>query len=253
MNSSLFLETDFINGKTEIKDVYFTAPYKIMSPFMEGSHMEVMLMSSSAGLLGGDSLTAEMNFGEQSDVTFVSQSYDKVFNTRDMRAEKNIHIYIGKDAKVKYMPYPVIPFANSNYISENIVHIHPGAKFFYSDIFTCGRTGMGERFLMKRFESRTKIFVGEQLDFADHTLISTKILKYDTLGMWSDYTHNGMAYIHTGSEDENEILIEKIRNKSENTGLLNGVSKTGKGFSLRTLGNSGEKIFEFYQTIANML
>ena len=51
MKSSLRLETDFSYGKTNIKDIYFEAPYKIMSPFVQGDCTEVMQMCASAGML----------------------------------------------------------------------------------------------------------------------------------------------------------------------------------------------------------
>lgn len=253
MESHLFLETNVIYEKTNIKDVYFTSPYKIMSPFMDGKHMDIMLMSSSAGLLGGDRFDAELKFGEHSDVTFASQSYDKVFNTRDKRAEKHIKMSVDAGARVKYMPYPVIPFANSNYINENIIHLNSEVTFFYCDIFTCGRTGMGEYFKMKQYQSKTKIYVGEKLDFADHTLINPEMMKYDTMGIWNTYTHNGMAYIYTGDSEKDNKLIDNIRNLSESRQLLVGVTRCQKGLVVRTLGNSGEIIFKFYQLIADKI
>lgn len=51
MKSSLRLETDFSYGKTNIKDIYFEAPYKIMSPFVQEDCTEVMQMCASAGML----------------------------------------------------------------------------------------------------------------------------------------------------------------------------------------------------------
>ena len=59
MKSSLRLETDFSYGKTNIKDIYFEAPYKIMSPFVQEDCTEVMQMCASAGMLSGDMFDLE--------------------------------------------------------------------------------------------------------------------------------------------------------------------------------------------------
>ena len=53
--STLSLDVDFKEEKTYLRDVSFTAPYKIMQPFpMEKGGIQVMLLSASAGIMEGD-------------------------------------------------------------------------------------------------------------------------------------------------------------------------------------------------------
>lgn len=114
---------------TEIEDAFYTSPYKVMHPFHNGKHSDIMMMAASAGLLGGDHFSLQLDFKEGCDVTFLSQSYEKVFNTDGKIASKDIVINVGADARVNYMPYPAIPFAGSNYQSNVRVQIHPSATF----------------------------------------------------------------------------------------------------------------------------
>lgn len=62
MNSRLYLETEVRDKKTYIKDVFFKAPYKIMSPFTDEKTggIQIMLMSASAGLLAGDTFESDL-------------------------------------------------------------------------------------------------------------------------------------------------------------------------------------------------
>lgn len=253
MESRLFLETDFSYGKTNIKDIYFTSPYKIMSPFTDGSHMEVMLMSSSAGLLGGDSFMQELVFGENSDVTFTSQSYEKVFHTKALQAVKRTSIKAGASSRVKYMPYPVIPFSNSNFYSETNIQLDKTSNFLYCDIFTCGRTGMGEFFEMQRYQSKTKIYVDGKLAFADHTLIDPKQFDYRTMGMWGSFTHNGLLYLYTADQNRETELVEHIRAEAAKEEFPSGVTRCRKGIVVRTLAMSGEKIYKLFQRAAELV
>lgn len=85
---------------------------------------------------------------------------------------------IKEGAKVKYFPYPVIPFQNSKYHADNEIMLSKDATLVYSDIFTCGRVGMGERFKMKSYRSKTKIYIEDQLVFADHTYICPQKFHY---------------------------------------------------------------------------
>ena len=56
------------NGRTQVEDMYFTAPYKIMRPLYNGGHTDLILMAASAGLFASDSIDAQYTFGDGSDV-----------------------------------------------------------------------------------------------------------------------------------------------------------------------------------------
>lgn len=253
MESRLFLETNVLHGRTNIKDIYFTSPYKIMSPFVDGSHIEVMQMSASAGLLSGDTFLLDLKVGDYSDMTYTSQSYEKVFRTKGKKAEKKVTIEVGANAKLKYMPYPVIPFAQSDFKGENTIWLKSSSDFLYCDIFTCGRTGMGEYFQMKQYESRTKIYVEKELVFADHTMLDPEKFQYQTMGMWQNFTHNGMLYIYLARQEKEEELIEEIRKIGTMEDGQTGVTKCQKGIVVRTLAMSGDSIYQMFQKIAELI
>lgn len=249
MESKLFLETVFSHGKTEIKDIYFTSPYKVMSPFVEGAHMELVQMSASAGMLSGDQFTLDMVFREHSDVTYLSQSYEKVFASKGEQTVKRMHMTVEEGARVCYMPYPMIPFAGSDFLGENQIHILKNASLLYCDIFSCGRVGMGEFFQMKCYRSRTKIWIENELVFADHTLLDPVHFCYQTMGMWDRYTHNGMLYFYVPNEKKEKQMVDWIRSQDQN-GLLAGCTKCRKGVAVRVLGTRGDEIYEFFREIA---
>lgn len=254
MESRLYLETAYQYGKTRIKDLYAEAPYKIMSPFYDEKHMEVMQMSASAGLLGGDHFFCELYFGEHSDVTYSSQSYEKVFDTKEKQAVKEVVIKAARGSKVKYMPKPVIPFQNSDFLGKNTIELAEDAVFLYSDIFTCGRTGMGEAFAMKGYRSRTVISVDHVPVFADHTLILPETFRYTSMGMWEKYTHNGMLYLHLAERKQELLLQEEIREMLPmGKDMQAGVTQCSQGIVLRVLGMSGEAIFLLFQKIADRI
>ena len=250
MESRLELVCNYEYGKTNIKNIYFTPPYKIMHPFMDGEKMEVILMSSSAGLLAGDRFECAISVEENADVTFLSQSYEKILDTKDDRAVKYLKINVDKNASLKYLPFPAIPYANSDYEAVNEIHLSGSSRFVYSDVFSCGRVGMGERYALKRFKSRTKVYVDGELGFADHTLISPREINYESIGMWGDYTHNGMLYIYLGDDGYPDELITQIKEIYEASHVFAGVTRCKRGILLRTLGNSGEELYQLNKKIA---
>ncbi len=250
MKSKLFLKIESDNDRTRISDMYFTPPYKIMSPFVKGKHIDIMQMCASAGLLGMDEVSMEILIGQDSDITYLSQSYEKVFDTKGKEVQKKLRMDIKEGAKVKYFPYPVIPFQNSKYHADNEIMLSKDATLVYSDIFTCGRVGMGERFKMKSYRSKTKIYIEDQLVFADHTYICPQKFHYQKMGMWREYTHNGFLYIYCPNEEKMHRILSKVQ-KMTTEHMIFGVTRCCEGIGIRVLGNQGDQIFQFFQKIAD--
>ena len=254
MKSCLRMETDFSYGKTNIKDVYFDAPYKIMSPFHQGEYTEIMQMCASAGMLSGDTFNLELQIGRRSQVKYTSQSYEKIFASKGEQTRKRTKICVEEQAKLCYMPHPMIPFAGSDFYAENEVRIHPKSQLIYCDIFNCGRVAMGEKFKMKRYCSKTRIYVGDVLALADHTLLQPDLFDYQSLGMWGEYTHNGLLYLYTGtpeSSDQDEKWVSCIRDMIPDA-IEAGCTRNQVGITLRALGKSGESIYGFFEKIATL-
>jgi len=249
MQSTLRIKTRLRNGITEIEDAFFTSPYKVMHPFHNGKHSDIMMMAASAGLLGGDRFSLQLEFGEDSDVSFLSQSYEKVFNADGKTTSKEISINVGPRATVCYTPFPAIPFAESNYQCNATVQIDPTATFLYADIFTCGRTGMGEYFAMEKFQSKSHFYVGDQLVFADHTLIDPKKFNYHGIGFWQGYTHNGMMFIYSPHQDFLDLFKKNVRDLFPTLQGIAGITKTQKGLVLRALSMRGETIWKFFESV----
>lgn len=260
MESTLHIETEVKYGKTLIKDMYFTAPYKIMSPFEQGRHIDIVVMSASAGMLSGDSFEGDYLFGRDSDVNYTSQSYEKVFCSVEKATTRKNHIIVEENARVVFLPYPVIPFAGSDYKSQTIIRLSEQSSFAYGDIFTCGRAGMGEVFKMKSYQSRTRIYVGNKLAFADYTKIVPELLDYKAMGMWEKYTHSGLLYLYCGKNDvgqEQECrnrqaeCMNGIRKVIEKKDFAAGVTACECGIVVRILAMSGDEIVQFFKKIAD--
>lgn len=251
MNSQLYVQTGVQYGHTCLEDIFFTAPYKVMHPFSHGSGIEIMVMMASAGLLGGDRLDTKYYLKSGSDVCIGTQGYEKVFNTEDSCAQKEITLVSEADTRVCFLPHPVIPFQGSDYRSAVHVQLCASSTFFYGDVFTCGRTGMGEFFRMKRLESKLDIKVEGKLVFADHTCICPDQMQYTGMGQWQNFTHNGLFYAYFPKEQQQTEFIQKARMLAKQMlphGLA-GVSCARNGVCVRILDKSGDAIFSYFQML----
>lgn len=252
MESRLMLKTEYSQGMTHIADLYFTAPYKIMSPLSTEvpGQVRILQMAASAGLLSGDHFHGEFHFGPGSRVLYGSQSYEKVFRSKGEQTTKELEIRVDENAHVTFLPYPVIPFGGSDFASHTQIRLAEHCSFSYGDIFTCGRTGMGEYYAMKRFRSVTSVSVGDTLIFRDHTLLAPERYRYNTLGLWEDFTHQGLLFLYA---PDMETLLPDVQK------LLQHLPFDGRGgisacidphaAVVRVLGHRGEDIYRLFEEI----
>ncbi len=255
MKSHLSIKTKYTNGRTLLADSYFTSPYKVTSPLYHSTwqneeQAEIMLMSSSAGLLKDDEVTMDFHFGSQSNVKISSQSYEKIFDTQEGMVRRHTNIILEENASVLFMPKPTIPFRNSCFFSKTKVELNSNSTFYYSDIFTAGRVHMEESFAMKNFHSILEVFVDGKIAFCDNTRIEPSKHKYNSLGLWHDFTHNALLYIYKKNE-EDKAFISLIREEAskEIPQYACGVTQVHQGILVRVLGNQGDKISRFFEQI----
>ncbi len=253
MNSQVRLSTKYSYNKTVYDDVYFTAPYKIIAPLYEDEEAQIIIMSSSAGLLKDDVVEMDFDFGANTKAKISSQSYEKVFDTQSGIVKKNVSINIAENACIRYMPHPTIPFKNSNYLCNTTINLSKNSCFFYSDIFTCGRVFMDEVFLMNKFQSLVKIYIEGKIAFADNTLIEPKNWNYNTLGLWHEFSHNGLLFAYFDNEKSENDFIDFARAYGAKTipNFELGVSRAFKGICVRVLGDNGDKIYNYFNEISS--
>lgn len=255
MGSSTFrLSTAFRHGRTKIDDIYFEAPFKLMTPFTNGRHSDFVVMLASPGFLRGDEAHIDIDFGPGTDSTIKTQSYEKVFDTADGSAERTIELRARGNAKAVFLPFPVIPFKNSSFMNLTTAHISAESAFVYADVATCGRVGMDEHWAMKRFTNRMRVYVAEpeavtkaaaaelaqqhahrrgrpskaeaaaaqpreHLAFADRMLLEPDAFDYTELGMWREFTHCGVLYAHLPELDPSDAVQDAATREASSAAI----------------------------------
>ena len=170
MNGRLNLSTAFDGQKNVTEDLYFAPPFKVYSPFYDQKGWaKYISMCGSAGVLAGDENEIKLFVGENCKVIFTDQGYQKLFNTNGGVSKQSIKLVVRKNARLCYMPHPIMTFTGCEHISMGKVNITESSELIFSEIYCCGRTAMGEEFGLKRFRSRTEIAIDGRADFIDNT------------------------------------------------------------------------------------
>lgn len=253
MNGRLNLSTVFDGVKTVTDDLYFAPPFKVYSPFYdENGWARYISMCSSAGVLAGDENEIKLFVGENCKVIFTDQGYQKLFNTNGGVSRQSIKLVVRKGGKLCYMPHPIMTFTGCEHISSGKVSIAESSVLVFSEIYCCGRTAMGEEFGLKSFRSRTVITIDGRADFIDNTLIDPAALPIRQKGFFEGFTHTGFMYIHTPDADISDSIYESC-DLSDKNAVTMCATHTERGIAIRSLGRSGEEIYDLFCGIADMV
>lgn len=248
--SKLNITTNGRNGKTIIEDVYFTAPFKITRPFHEkNGALKIVTIAVSAGIMEGDVQEINIKALEGSNTLITSQSYEKIHKMKEEEAKRNTNIYISKNALLKYLPLPTIPFADSAFSSNINVELEDDtSKFIFSEIISCGRYARGEVFQYKYFKSLLNIKKMGKLLFRDNTFFRPKDFSIDEIGMLENHTH--LANVLIFNFNLSKTKISEIWDIIEQNNVDGGVSYTwSKDIIIRLLGFNAQSLERISESI----
>lgn len=234
------------DGRTILEDVFFTAPYKIMTPFeKENGGIQVMPLCASAGIMKGDCQKFDYQVKEGADLEILSQSFEKIHKMDGGRAVREIRVRVSKNAVLSYYPQPVIPFGGSAFDSDMEIYLEDEtSRLFMLDIISCGRNACEERFAYRRFSSKVKIYRTNRLIYRDNTRYEPAQMPMEGIGMYEGYSH--MANIFLSVSGESLTIQEKIWGiLEEESECEGGVTRLTQGdLIVRIFGNRAQKLQE---------
>lgn len=242
------------DGKTVIEDMSFTAPYKVMLPFeKKNGGLSVMLMSASAGIMEGDRQEFSFDIGSGADLEFVSQSYDKVHQMKEGCAKRTTHIKVAANGTFFYDPQPVIPFRDSAFESKMCVSLEDKtARFWMSEIFSCGRYASGEMFEYRFYHNLVEIRRQDRLIYRDNTRFEPDLFDMSGMGMYEGYTH--LLNLFVTAPDNAGGFVNDVR------GYLDGIKECSGGvtelsdgdLAVRAIGRRAQELEAINRHIKNI-
>lgn len=238
-------------GKTQLAQISFTAPFKIMSPFYDQSEwMRVMLLSASAGIMEGDVQEFDIQVGKDARMSFSAQAYEKIHKMREGRARRKASLTVEEGGALDYHSQPVIPFAQSAFSSTLEARLaDESALFCYEEILSCGRTAYGEAFDYRLYQNLVEVRRADKLIYRDNCFFTPKTMDMEGIGMYEGYHHCG-TFLLFGKRVGQE-QIEKIRKKfEEDTECEGGITRISDlDLAVRVLGNRAQHLEELFAHI----
>ncbi|MDK2744836.1 MAG: urease accessory protein UreD [Nitrospira sp. BO4] len=148
-----------VEHRTVIAHSYFTTPWKLLPPIYldDTGAAYTLLVNPSGGLVGGDSLTIDMNLNRDAHVLISAPSANRVYRSEGKLSEQHIKITVGSGAVLEWLPEHTIPFAGSRFRQTLHAQLEPGATIVLWDAIASGRIARGERWAFTDLENEIQI------------------------------------------------------------------------------------------------
>jgi urease accessory protein len=255
MIAKLHIETIFKNGITCLKQSYYTPPIKVANITEDKSSpiLQLMLMSSSPGILDEDEYELKIELGEHSSLQLHSQSYQRLFNMKK-GAKQLMEVHLHKGSSFVFLPHPSVPHENSVFVTTNKFYLRTGCRLIWGEILTCGRKLNGEIFLFSKYHSITEVFISNKLIIKENLLIQPLLINPNAIGQLEGFTHQASFIFldeKTNCADAAGTIHDYLSLQQE---IAFGITAApANGLIIRLLGYKAEQLHDCLKAIVKII
>jgi urease accessory protein len=251
MIAELHIATKLRDGITYLGKTYCTPPFKLadVREDKRDKMLQVMMMSSSPGILDGDEYSIKIELAEDCALDLQTQSYQRIFNMKGS-AIQHLDVLMPTGSTFSYLPHPSVPHENSSFTTRNKIHLADHCKLIWGEVLTCGRKLNGEVFLFTKHHSITEVFLNNKLIIKENLLMQPAAINVNAMGQMEGYTHQA-SLICLGYDSSKEDINAFLASQTE---ITYGITEVPKGGALvRILGQKAEQLHQCLKTIATMV
>ncbi|NUF77775.1 urease accessory protein UreD [Snodgrassella sp. ESL0323] len=269
MHSRLHLTTQLNrHGQTTFASCFYTPPLKILplpqmiSPVWSQA-LPAIQMSSSPGLLAGDSIDIDIELAEQTQLYLFTQAFTRVQSMpAATEAQQHTRIYLHEHSRLCYLPHPLVLHRDAALTQTMHITLSDNCQLILGEIIACGRVLNQESWDFRYLSSRINI------DYRQQTLLNDNIYWHphqqplNVLGQMEQYTHQACLYYVNTAASKNEIqqLVNEIYSALqpdwplENNQYLWGITQAADcALCIRALGLSAETLQQILEQTAYYL
>ena len=150
--------------------------------------LELMIMSTSPGILDGDEHELRVNLQAGRSVNLAYTIVPAVVQ----------HETVGKLARLpsiwrripfSFIPHPTVPHKSSSFTVNNKIYVGKNCTLLFSEILTCGRNLNGEVFSFTKYHNLTEIYLDDKLVIKENIRLEPGSINFEAIGQLEGFTH----------------------------------------------------------------
>ena len=137
------------DGATRLAELYQRDPCRVLFPDPEpGEPPEAVLVTTSGGVTGGDTLKLAVEVGPGGRAIASTQAAEKIYRAAATgnRCAIEVAVTVGEGASLDWLPQETIVFQGARLARRSVAHVASGGSLLACEMVVLGRAASGERF-----------------------------------------------------------------------------------------------------------
>jgi urease accessory protein len=132
-------------GRSRLMHLYQRDPLRVLFPHAaEGDAPLAVLVTTSGGLAGGDTLAVDVSVGPDASLHVTAQAAEKIYRSDGPDTEVSLRLVAQDGAWLEYLPPETILFDGARLRRHATIELGRDAAFLGGEIAVFGRTARGE-------------------------------------------------------------------------------------------------------------
>lgn len=155
-------------GTTRLSHLYQHAPSRVLFPRAERDEPAgAVLLTTSGGLTGGDTLSLKISTGQGARASVTSQAAEKIYRALSGTVTVDTRVEVADAAMLEYVPQETILFDRADLARRTEFILAPTSTMIAGNLLMLGRAAHGETFDAGRLVDHWRIRRGGRLIWAD--------------------------------------------------------------------------------------
>jgi urease accessory protein len=145
-------------ARTVVARCRSTLPLQVLAPVaLDDAAAVVSVLNPTGGLVGGDTLTIDVDVAAGAHACLTSPSAAKVYRTAGATAVQHVSLRLAPGARLEWVPDHTIPFPGSAFRQRLDASVGEDAVLIVVDAFAAGRIARGEAWRFGLLDSALRI------------------------------------------------------------------------------------------------
>lgn len=154
--------------RTRLVDLHQRDPLSLRLPQpARGDIFEASLITTSGGIVGGDSLEIAVTAGADARLRVYPQAAEKVYRSTGADSRIAVSLSAASGTWLEWLPQETILFDGARLRRETTLMVEPGSRVLAGEFLVFGRSASGETLTQGLVRDAWRLHAGEQLVWAD--------------------------------------------------------------------------------------
>lgn len=134
---------------------------------LSGEVPEAVVINTSGGLCGGDSIVQDVGWNAGSAAVVTTQAAEKVYGSQGPACAIATRLTVGQGARAEWLPQETILFDHARLRRETRIDLAEDAALLWCEMVVFGRLARGESFAQGLLHDRVRLWRAGRLVYAD--------------------------------------------------------------------------------------